>query len=130
MKYLTAQDILVLHALAIDETGGVHGVRDVGLLQSIAERPKMRFGGKPLYPGVFTKAAAYFESLARYHVFIDGNKRTAVIASARFLFLNGIELTAANGEIEAFALRVVKEKLDVDTIAVWLKKHSKKKLRP
>lgn len=126
MKYLGAQDILVIHAFVIDGTGGAHGVRDVGLLQSAAERPKMRFGGKELYKGVFAKAAACFESLAKHHVFVDGNKRTAVTSAARFLAINGIELIASNGELEIFTLRVVEEKLEIEAIAAWLKSHSKK----
>lgn len=127
MKYLTAQDILIIHAKIIEETGGLHGVRDVGLLISLTERPKAGFGGKELYRGVFKKAAVYLESLAHYHVFIDGNKRTGITASARFLFLNDSELSASNKELEQFVLEVVVKKLDLETIANWLKKHSKKK---
>ena len=127
MKYLTVQDILVLHALAIDKTGGAHGIGDIGLLHSAVERPKMRFGNKELYEGIFAKASTYFESIARNHLFLDGNKRTAVIATARFLFLNGFELVAANKEVETFTLRIVNERLTIKTIASWLKGHSKKR---
>ncbi|OHA09482.1 MAG: hypothetical protein A3B37_02150 [Candidatus Sungbacteria bacterium RIFCSPLOWO2_01_FULL_59_16] len=129
VKYLTAQDILILHVRAIDETGGLHGVREVALLASAAERPKMRFGRKELYPGVFGKAAAYFDSVARHHVFVDGNKRTAVLAAARFLFLNGDELTAANGEVEKFALAVATGKIDMSKSARWFRRHTKKSKR-
>ena len=126
MKYLTAPEVLVLHARTIDETGGLYGVRDAGLLHSAVERPKMIFDGKELYPDLFTKAAAYFESLVRNHAFLDGNKRTAVLATARFLFLNGYELIATNKELERFTIRVATVKSDLDTIAVWLKRRSKK----
>ncbi|MBI4120550.1 MAG: hypothetical protein HY454_03755 [Parcubacteria group bacterium] len=53
MKYITAEDILAIHSEIIDETGGLHGVRDVGLLASVVERPKGRFGGRPLYKNIF-----------------------------------------------------------------------------
>jgi len=43
MEYLSVKDILIIHALILDETGGSHGVREVGLLKSLAERPKNRF---------------------------------------------------------------------------------------
>ncbi|TSC78517.1 MAG: hypothetical protein G01um101433_182 [Parcubacteria group bacterium Gr01-1014_33] len=46
MNYLSAEDVLVIHARIIGETGGAHGVRDTHLLGSIVERPKMQFGGK------------------------------------------------------------------------------------
>lgn len=124
MKYLTPQDILILHARVIEETGGLHGVRDVGLLSSAVERPKMRFGGKELYKGVFAKAAAYFESIIKNHEFIDGNKRTGILAAARFLFLNGYELMTTNKEMENFALKVATYKMETLEITVWFKKHA------
>ena len=126
MEYLTPEDILVIHAKIIDETGGFHGVRDIGLLISLTERPKSKFGGKDFYPGVFKKSAVYLESLANYHVFIDGNKRAAIAASARFLFLNGFELFVSNKDMTKFVLKVVIEKLDLERIANWFKKHSRK----
>lgn len=86
----------------------------------------MRYAGKELHKGVFQKAAVYFDSLARHHVFVDGNKRTAVVSSARFLFMNGYELATGNKEIEKFALRVVSEKPDLKTIAAWFKKNSRR----
>jgi len=93
MRYLTGDEILVIHSEIIEETGGTHGIRDVNLFLSLLERPKMGFGGKPLYSDVFQKAAAYLESLAKFHVFIDGNKRTAFAAASRFLFLNEYNLS-------------------------------------
>lgn len=126
MKYLSAQDILIIHAKIIDEIGGLHGMRDVGLLLSLVERPKGSFGGQELHKGLFKKAATYLESLARYHVFVDGNKRTSIAVGARFLFLNGFELTATNKEVENFVLKVVIKKLDLDKIAKWFQAHSRK----
>ena len=126
MKYLTAEEILVIHSEIIDETGGMHSVRDIGLLMSIAEKPKSRFGGKELYEGVFQKAAIFLESLVQYHVFIDGNKRTGAVSSARFLFINGYELIATNKELENFVMKIAVDKLDLDTISTWLKKYSRK----
>lgn len=126
MRYLTGEEVLVIHSEIIDETGGLHGVRDAGLLISIIERPKTAFSGKEMYKGIFEKASVYLESLARYHIFIDGNKRTAIAASARFLFLSGYELAARNKEIENFVLKVVSKKLSLKVIAKWLRAHSKK----
>jgi death on curing protein len=126
VKYLVPQDILVLHARIIDQTGGFHGLRDTNLLASLAERPKATFGGKEMYPSVFKKAAAYVESLVRYHVFVDGNKRTSIAAAARFLFLNRFELTATNKAVESFVLSVAEDRLSIDKIALWLKQNSRK----
>ena len=120
MKYLSEKDILVIHARIIDEVGGSHGVRDFGLLQSIVHKPQTRVFGKDLYPNVFIKAAVYLESIASYHIFIDGNKRTSITVASRFLYQNGYKLTVKEGEIEPFVLKVVVEKLSIKEIAHWL----------
>lgn len=117
---------MVIHARIVDETGGLHGVRDVNLLESMTERPKMQFGGKNLYETIFKKAAAYFESCAYHHVFIDGNKRTAISIAIRFLFLNGYEFKISNEEMENFVLSAVENKYQLNKMAEWFEKHSKK----
>ena len=126
MKYLKAEDILVIHSEIIDQTGGLHGVRDSVLFASIIEKSKLRFDGKDLYKGVFKKAAVYLESLVHYHVFLDGNKRTGAVSTARFLFINGCELVATSKDFENFVMKVTVEKLDLEIISAWLKKHSRK----
>src|SRR3989338_5090456 len=88
MRYLAAQELLMLHARVVDATGGVHGVRDVGLLQSIIVKPSAQFKSSELYPSIFKKAAVLLEAIANYHVFVDGNKRTAFMAAAYFLHIN------------------------------------------
>ncbi|MEK7094442.1 MAG: type II toxin-antitoxin system death-on-curing family toxin [Patescibacteria group bacterium] len=126
MRYLAAREVLIIHALVIDETGGLHGVRDLGLLESAIHRPRSVFGGKELYVGVLLKAAALFESLARNHPFTDGNKRTAIVTTARFLSLNGYKLVTTSKELERFTLSAVTKKLSITAIARWLEKHAKK----
>ena len=117
---------MVFHSKIIDATGGLHGIRDLHLFASIIEKPKMAFGGSDLYFDVFTKPAVYLEAFAKYHVFIDGNKRTAFVVASRFLFLNGYNIKATNNEVINFMVNVVEKKLEVADIAIWLKKNSKK----
>lgn len=126
MKYLFCEDILIIHEKIINETGGMHGVRDVHLLRSIVERPKMQFGGKDLYPTIFDKAAAYFDSCAFHHVFVDGNKRTAVLLVANFLDMNDHSFDPKQKEILNFTLKTVEFKYEFQKISSWIKKHSRK----
>jgi death-on-curing protein len=126
LKYLSIEQILLIHSLAIDETGGVHGVRDLHAILSLEELPRQKVFGKELYPTIFEKAALYTRNIIMNHPFIDGNKRTGMTAAAVFLENNSYEFVAKEGEIENFALKIVKEKLDVKAIASWLKRHSKK----
>ena len=121
MRYLTAEEILILHARVIDKTGGSHGVRDTNLLASIAHKPSAKFGGKDLYPDIFLKAAVLLEALVNYHVFVDGNKRTGLICAGRFLAINGHELAATNHEAEKIVLSVAKKEIDLDALVRWLK---------
>lgn len=126
MKYLTVKEILAVHFEIIEATGGRPGVRDIKLLESIVERPKAGVDGQEFYRDVFGKAAAYIEVLINYYVFIDGNKRTGAVATARFLFLNGYRLTASNDELESFVLRIARKEVGLAEISAWLKKNTKK----
>ena len=123
-EYLNSEEILRIHALVIDETGGSHGVRDLNLFESIVQRPMMQFGGQELYVNIFDKAATYFDSCAHHHVFIDGNKRTAISIAIRFLYLNGYGVSIKKGDMWNFVVKAVKNKYSISKIADWLKKHS------
>lgn len=126
MRYLKPKEVLVIHARIIDQTGGSQGVRDVGLLESAVMGPQQSFGGKEVHEGVFAKAAALLERIASHHAFVDGNKRTAIAAAARFLYVNNYKLSASQEVIVNFMVQVVEEKLDHDAIATWLETHSEK----
>ncbi len=126
MKYLTAEQVLFLHARLIDETGGSHGVRDIGMLLSAVGRPSASFAGQDLYPDVFTKAAALMESLVKNHPFVDGNKRTGIATAGLFLLQNGYRLTATNNELEGLTLAVARSETTPDQIASWCRDHCKR----
>lgn len=69
--------------------GEMVGIKEPELLNSAIERPFQTMFGDPLYPDIFTKATALFESLAKNHVFYNGNKRSAFACMTYFLFING-----------------------------------------
>lgn len=123
MKYLTPEQVLFIHARLVTETGGAHGVRDLGLLLSALARPQATFDGQDLYPDLFHKAGALMESLLQNHPFVDGNKRTAITAVAMFLRLNGYRLIASNAELEQFTFAALLEYLPVETMAAWFEGH-------
>ncbi len=123
-RYLTAEQVLFIHARLIDETGGLHGVRDLGRVQSAVARPQTTFDGVDLYTEIFSKAAALLESLVNNHPFVDGNKRTGIAATGLFLRLNGMHLTATNPELVTFTLAVAQSKMSLESITAWLRTHS------
>ena len=85
MIYLSAEQVLFLHDRLIEETGGEHGVRDLGGLESALARPQAAFGDTEFYPDIFTKAAVLMDGLTRNHAFIDGNKRSAFLPPFCFI---------------------------------------------
>jgi len=124
MIYLTPEQVLFIHSRLVTETGGSHGVRDLGLLESAVARPRATFDGKELYPDLFTKTAALMDSLINNHPFLDGNKRTGITAAGLFLLLNGCKLTASPQELETITLRVAMEGMEVSALATWIRKNS------
>ena len=125
MRYLRAEEILAIHDETIEKEGGLLGIRDFGLLCSVAEKPRLSLMGQEIYPDVFLKAASLLEGLATYHVFADGNKRSAFMSCATFLGLNGFDLIIAWEDAFSFLLQVAQKQHELREVADWLKKHSK-----
>ena len=124
MERISAQELLVLHALVIEETGGSDGVRDTHVLASVVKKPFASFGGRDLYPTLWDKAAIFFEGIVSYHIFVDGNKRTGLIATARFLHVNGYEFTASNKDAELTTLALARKELLLTALAQWLEENA------
>lgn len=125
-KYLEIDEVLLIHQTMTEMFGGRPDIHDFTMLHSAVERPKVTFGGVDLYPTIFEKAAAMIHSLILNHPFDDGNKRTAISSTARFLYINGWELQLPIKESIKFTLNIDSHKLSLEKIAVWLKKHAKK----
>ncbi|MCB9834598.1 type II toxin-antitoxin system death-on-curing family toxin [Candidatus Nomurabacteria bacterium] len=127
MRYLSVEEIEFIHDQIISEIGGAKGIREPGMLVSISQKPKVDFGGIELYSDVFTKAAALFEGICNYHVFIDGNKRTSAICMYRFLWINGYQLIATNKQLESYTMQIAMRNPDLNKVASWIKKHSRER---
>ena len=129
MKHLSAGQVLFIHSRIIDETGGSHGVRDLGLLESAVARPRATYEGKDLYPTLIQKAAALMESLIKNHPFVDGNKRTAITSAGIFLQMNGHTLQASQREVVDFTAALATKKAGFEHVVEWFKKHSTTKFQ-
>lgn len=125
-KYLILDEVIAIHDSMIELYGGSFGIRDIGLVQSAISRPQASFGGVDLYPTIFDKAAALFHSLMFNHAFVDGNKRTTMTTTARFLAINGYSVEVDQKEFVEFPIGVENKHLPLEEIADWLKKHTKK----
>lgn len=81
-------DVLIGVYLPFDEKVNPSEHRDVARIESALGRPYHGSFGEEFYPHLCQKAAALFHSLVCNHCFINGNKRTAVIALDMFLMVN------------------------------------------
>jgi len=122
MRYLSVKEILQINAQILGEAK----LRDTKLLESAAARPQQTVSGKEAYPTTMRKAAALIHSLVQNHPFLDGNKRTAFIATVVFLELNGCKLGAEQEEVVKFMLDIATKKHDLPEIEEWLKEHSER----
>ncbi len=118
MIYLDLDDLL---HVARRTLGDVE-VRDIGLLESAAARPRSTVFGDDAYPSVHDKAAALLHSVARNHPLVDGNKRLSLAATIAFYGLNGMRLTLSNDEAYELVMAIASGQLDdIEPIAERLR---------
>lgn len=111
--------IIAVHAEQLAEHGGGEGLRDAGLLESALARP-MNLAAYD-EPDVAALAAAYGFGIVRNHPFVDGNKRTGLIALELFLALNGYGLVADDTECVLTILTLAAGTLDEAGLADWIR---------
>jgi death on curing protein len=115
------EDILDIHEKSLKDYGGGSGVRDLGLLESAIARPFQTFGGEDLYPDPFTKAAALGESLIINHPFVDGNKRTGIVAVLTLLMEYNFYVNSSEDDLYNLTIDISTGKIKFDEIVQWLK---------
>jgi death-on-curing protein len=118
---LTVEDLVILNRRAVLIGGGRSGVRDRARLEYAVDRPFLVFNDQPLYPTHQTKAAALIEIIIRDHPFVDGNKRTGLLAGAALLrILSGRRLYITKQESVRTCLAVEGGKIHTAALAAWL----------
>ncbi|MER8562993.1 type II toxin-antitoxin system death-on-curing family toxin [Mesorhizobium sp. M0902] len=120
-EFLTRRAVEAMHAEQLRRHGGAQGLRDENALESALARAetKANYGD----PSVEELAAAYVFGIARNHAFVDGNKRTAIVAAGAFLIVNGYALTANNGMLYEFVMGVAAGEIDEAGAAAFFRDH-------
>ena len=113
--------LLAMHEEQLAEHGGASGMRDAGLFDSALARPPQL--ASYAEPDVAALSAAYGWGLARNHPCIDGNKRTAFIATELYLGLNGAELVVDDADCVLTMLAVASGEMSEEAFAAWLRQH-------
>lgn len=123
--YLTKEDLIFLHDKQIEEFGGIYGVRDEGLLDSVSKAPYQSCFGSDLYPSIFDKAAKYLYDFSTYQVFLDGNKRTGLCTASMFLKMNGYELDMNYAQVYEMTMNLANGNIQsLEEISNLLEKNS------
>jgi len=133
VKYLTAEQLRTVNQRMIRTTGGLYlaGEQNVVYppsLESLVSFVQTRIALRP-QPTVWDMASFYLDRLVRDQLFHDGNKRTALEATRLFLENSGYRLSLhPPADTVEFITGVAKGSMTRDTIAVWLRAHSKRRV--
>jgi death-on-curing protein len=129
IKFLSVETIIAFHDDLIETYGGTAGIRDQNLLESALAQAKVQFDSKFLHKGLFEKAAAYGFHICKNHPFIDGNKRTALIAMYTFLYVNGYRLNADKKSLFAVIIDLASGKIEKKELAGYLEENAVKRVK-
>jgi death-on-curing protein len=117
--WLTRQIIVAIHDEQLAVHGGAAGLRDEGLLESALDRPRNRWAYEQAE--LAELAAAYAFGIARNHPFVDGNKRTSLLALYTFLGVNGIDFVVAEADAAAMILALAAGEVSEESLVRWIR---------
>jgi death-on-curing family protein len=117
-------DIIVeTHDVVLEVSGGRPGIHVKSDILRAVERPETYVHYVETFD-VDTICAVLIDSIARYHGFNDGNKRTALMIAIFTYRINGVHFkatTAMNKKFDALVMWVVEKKPSISEIEKRLK---------
>ncbi|ADM98731.1 MULTISPECIES: type II toxin-antitoxin system death-on-curing family toxin [Dickeya] len=125
MKWVSAQDVIDFHDRILQVLPGVVGMADPGRAEELIYRVQNRL----YYEGVtelFELAATYWVTIARGHIFNDGNKRTAFFVTMTFLRRNGILIVDNDNSLEELTIKAATGECLVSELAEQLRQRVEK----
>ncbi len=127
MIWLSKEQIIFLHSEIIKETGGLNGLRDEGMLDSVLATPFITFDAAEMFPSLCEKVVRLTYGLVRNHPFIDGNKRIGAHSMLVCFALNGIELDYSQEELARIFLSLADGSCSYDNLLQWVTKRLRNK---
>ncbi|MEH2479592.1 death-on-curing protein [Nitrobacteraceae bacterium AZCC 2146] len=117
--WLSRQMIVAIHDEQLTIHGGASGLRDEGMLESALDRARNKWTYEK---GELAElAAAYAFGIARNHPFIDGNKRTALLALYTFLGVNGIDFDVPEAEAASIIISLAAGEVSEESLTRWIR---------
>jgi death-on-curing protein len=117
--WLTRQMVVAIHDEQLTIHGGASGLRDEGMLESALDRPKNRWSYEQA--DLAELAAAYAFGIARNHPFVDGNKRTSLLALYTFLGVNGVDFVVPEADAAAIILSLAAGEVSEESLTRWIR---------
>jgi death-on-curing protein len=117
--WLTAAMIVAIHDEQLAVHGGSAGLGDHALLESALDRPRNKWAYEQA--ALPELAAAYGFGIARNHSFIDGNKRTALLAIYTFLGVNDVDFIVPEADAATIILALAAGEVSEDNLARWIR---------
>jgi len=127
MIFLTKEEYISINELVLKRSNSQSiGIQYPQGLDLVVQQPRQVIFGRELYPNIWLKAAFIIQKLTKKHIFVDGNKRTALLSGLTFLSVNGIRLNFSTDEGEDIILSVTNSQDNEEimlSLAEWLKGH-------
>ncbi len=122
--WISEELVLAIHNRQLAEHGGMAGVRDAGMLSSALARPRHLFAFEGDEVDMARLAASYAFGIAKNHLFLDGNKRTAHVVYRTFLSLNKVQFSAPQTEKYFKMLKIAEGNISEEEFADWIRNNS------
>ena len=113
--WLNLNELLLVHELLLVQFAGAIGIRDRDLLESALAKPRNYW----LYEkaDLHELAANYAYGIINNHPFVDGNKRSGLVAAILFLESNGLSFTAPEEEAVNMTLGLADKSITLNDYA-------------
>ncbi|MGN6460751.1 MAG: type II toxin-antitoxin system death-on-curing family toxin [Pseudolabrys sp.] len=119
IEWLTVEMIVAIHDEQLAVHGGPSGIRDSGALESALDRPRNEWAYEQAeLPEL---AAAYAYGMAKNHPFVDGNKRTALLALYTFLGINDVDFIVPEADAAAMILALAAGEVSEENLTRWIR---------
>ena len=111
--------VIAIHDEQLAIHGGSPGIRDMGALESAIDRPRNKWAYESSeLPDL---AAACAHGISRNHPFVDGNKRTSLLALYTFLGINGVEFVVREDMAAAMMISLAAGEVSEESLRRWIR---------